>query len=155
MKKRILRAVLDTCYLIGWLENTSEYRHHADAVEQIFGGMRRGEVIVILSAAAIVEISPKKHEDKERYDEILRLLRDEPNLVMQDMDEAVSKVVAHLRDEMNFRDAHMDAIHLGTAIYTRANVLYTTDKEFIRRNESLRKLKKNKPVEGFENLHFF
>ena len=139
-------VVLDSCCVIEWLKD--ERREEVDAVERLMDKSKSGEIAVLASAAVIAEVLPKKN--KHRYDNFRRAL-DEGEIIVQPLDAVIAEAVAYLREELNFTGARriLDAIHLGTAIHSRADFLCTRDNALIALNERLPQLREHKPAPGF------
>lgn len=149
MVKDISIVVLDSCCVIDWMKGEPEYKNEADAMDELIEEMRLGKQIAVVSAAIVAEVLPRP--DQERYGEFRRLYG-EGTIRVQPLDVAVAEVVAHLRQELTFKGGRktLDAIHLGTAIYSGAHRLYTRDDKLLGMNERLGMLKKNKPIDGFK-----
>ena len=139
-------VVLDSCCVIEWLKDEPEYQAEAAAVGRLINKAARGEITALVSTAVIAEVLPGAHG---RYGDFLRILDEE--LTVQALTVNIAKVVAYLREELNFTGARriLDAIHLGTAIHSRADFLCTRDNALIALNERLPQLREHKPAPGF------
>lgn len=160
MPKSVLSVVLDSCYIIELLRDDSKLKNEEEVlrhkcivrdVRQLLGAMIDGEVHVTVSDVVTEQEVVLGHEDhREGDDKIISRMRG-AGMDVQFRNAPIKKIAAYVHGALGFRPRDkMDAVHLATAIYIKADRLYTTDERLIRQNEFLGRLKKYRPVDGFE-----
>lgn len=144
-------AVLDSCYIIDWLEDNPERKDDADAVNELMERTFRKEVTLAVSAAAVAEVFPARNRDQERY-ALLREMYAHPAFRVLPVDAAVAEKAAYLREELNItgKSRALDMIHLSTAIHWCVPYFYTKDDKMLNLNERVAKLPEHGPDDKFE-----
>ncbi|MDP2629399.1 MAG: type II toxin-antitoxin system VapC family toxin [Candidatus Harrisonbacteria bacterium] len=117
---------LDTQLFIYYLEDNTQY---AGRVEKLLKRIQSGKLQAVFSAIGLLEIlvGPKK---KKRYDlaaEYRQLLTSFPNLAIRGLNENIIEIASDLR--ASYTIATPDAIHLATAIDSKASSFITNDKK--------------------------
>lgn len=131
---------LDTVALVYFLERHPV--HHA-AAARLLRRIEMGEISGVISSLVFVELLVPAYRtgDRGQAETILRLLSSFPNLKTIDLTPAISADAARLRARCGLRTP--DAIHAGSALAAKADVLVTNDLDF-------RKLGDELPVWFFE-----
>ena len=150
MPKPVPSVVLDSCCIIELLQNDRQREDVVENVRRLLVAMNNGEVRVTVSDAVAEEVVLGHENHREGDDKIIYDMID-AGLEVQPRNAAIMAIAGHVHEMLNFRPRDkMDAVHLATAIYIKADRLYTTDERLIRQNEFLGRLKKYRPVDGFE-----
>lgn len=123
-----MKVYLDTCCLNRLTDDQTQLRirQEAEAVEEILGWMRAGEIQWISSEALIDEI--------ERSSDIERRLGNAALLTLASESLEVDAAIASRAADLQIAGyGAYDALHLACAEAARADVLLTTDDGFIRK----------------------
>ena len=122
-----MRIYLDACALSRLTDDPSQMRVRleAEAMEHFFGHIRAGKVVWV--ASSILETELRKNPDAQRRQDALAMLRQAAEMYFPDSRMAERGRLLHALGYGEF-----DALHLAMAERSKADLLLTTDDQFLR-----------------------
>jgi len=124
---------LDTNVLLSWIKNESLPNNEMGGVEYCMDRIEAGEIKAITSVNTLIEICEGEiPPDKKAF--LNRTLGQRRGIEQVCVDHRIAALAQEIRTFYRQRDKRLalpDTTHLATAIHSRADALYTFDKEHL------------------------
>jgi len=126
------RLALDTMCFLRHFEGASDWTR---ATRPLFSLVERGACTAVTSALTLTELltAPLRQGEEALADEYRRILATFPHLSVVPIDAEVAEVAARLRGHYGLRTP--DALHLATAVVSRADGFVSADGRLLRVTE--------------------
>ena len=125
------RRLWDSSVVIGYLGGQADI---ADACSNIISRAERGELEIVVSALATIEVAYLSGVDDQTSERLIREFFDRAYIIPVAVDVRIASIARHLVRKYQGQPSLKppDAAHLATAIQWKISVIETTDPDLLR-----------------------